>query len=39
MTGAYEKDRVLSVNAAVTIGDQAVIHCEFETNGRGVLAL
>ena len=39
MTGAYERDHILSVSAAVTIGDQALIHCEFETKGRGVLAL
>ena len=39
MTGAYERDHVLSVSAAVTIGDQTLIHCEFETKGRGVLAL
>jgi len=39
MMGAYERDHVLLVNAAVTIGDQTLIHCEFETKGRGVLAL
>ena len=39
MTGAGGKDHALSVSAAVTIGDQALIHCEFETKGRGVLAL
>ena len=39
MTRASERENILSVRAAVTIDDQELIRCEFETKGRGVLAL
>ena len=39
MTGAYERDHVLSVSARVIGESKNAIHCEFETKGKGVLAL